>query len=157
MLLTILILAFLSTARARPSLHRRGLPGAVYTCTDTNFRGDCQWTAPTTQCRQPGPASLGFSIQSLGPDPVRYISPKRLVHFITHDRARHARCSCNSTVRVKYRLYSFLVSLLAYLNFKPSNACQLVLLVTKIRPPVRVQPHRPKHPVYRQTHVWQGV
>src|SRR5205085_10143421 len=69
MTLLIVFLALFSTATARPNLQRRGLPGAVYTCTGTDFRGDCQWTAPTTQCRQPGPASLDFGIQSLGPDP----------------------------------------------------------------------------------------
>ncbi|KAH7402797.1 hypothetical protein BKA66DRAFT_449535 [Pyrenochaeta sp. MPI-SDFR-AT-0127] len=69
--LSIILLALFSTSTARPSnkLHRRGLPGAVYTCTSTDFRGNCQWTAPPTRCIQPGPASLGAGIQSLGPDP----------------------------------------------------------------------------------------
>lgn len=68
---SILLLALFSTSAARPNLkiQRRGLPGAVYTCTSTDFRGNCQWTAPPTRCIQPGPASLGAGIESLGPDP----------------------------------------------------------------------------------------
>ena len=63
----LILLAFSTSSAAQPNLQRRGLPGAVYTCTGTDFRGNCQWTAPTTQCRQQGPFNLG--IASLGPDP----------------------------------------------------------------------------------------
>ncbi|KAJ4374287.1 hypothetical protein N0V83_003028 [Neocucurbitaria cava] len=63
----IILLALSTPSAARPNLQRRGLPGAVYTCTDTDFRGNCQWSAPTSQCRQQGPFNLG--IDSLGPDP----------------------------------------------------------------------------------------
>ncbi|KAF1841568.1 uncharacterized protein K460DRAFT_318680 [Cucurbitaria berberidis CBS 394.84] len=65
----IVLLAFSTSASARPNIERRGLPGAVYTCTRADFRGDCQWTAPTTQCRQQGPTSLGLGLESFGPDP----------------------------------------------------------------------------------------
>lgn len=68
-LLVIVLIAVLCTASAQPSLQRRGLPGAVYTCTEENFRGDCQWSSPTNKCRLPGPASLDSGIKSLGPDP----------------------------------------------------------------------------------------
>ena len=65
----LLFLALSSISTARPGLHRRGLPGAVYTCTEPNFSGKCQWNSPTTICRQPGPASLHMGLESLGPDP----------------------------------------------------------------------------------------
>ncbi|OAL56521.1 hypothetical protein IQ07DRAFT_9723 [Pyrenochaeta sp. DS3sAY3a] len=68
-LLVIVLIAVLCTASAHPSLQRRGLPGAVYTCTEENFRGDCQWSSPTNRCRLPGPAILNSGIKSLGPDP----------------------------------------------------------------------------------------
>jgi hypothetical protein len=67
-LITATFLALLSTTTARSSLRRRGLPGAVYTCTSTDFGGDCQWTPPPGRCiiiGNPG-------IQSLGPDPDGY-------------------------------------------------------------------------------------
>ena len=69
MLFTFLCLAIFSLATALPGLNRRGLAGAVYTCTEDNFRGNCQWSAPTNQCRQPGPAKYNLGLKSLGPDP----------------------------------------------------------------------------------------
>ena len=65
----ILLLTLSTQISAQPHLQRRGLPGAVYTCTDNDFRGNCQWTAPTTRCHQQGPLNLGIGIESLGPDP----------------------------------------------------------------------------------------
>jgi hypothetical protein len=58
----ILFLAFFSTIEALPNLYRRGLPGAVYTCTGNNFGGDCAWSSPTSNCRI-------ASAVSIGPDP----------------------------------------------------------------------------------------
>lgn len=52
--------------RAR-RLQRRGLPGAVYICTDQNFRGDCSWIAPNTDCHISGTGE--FAPESIGPDP----------------------------------------------------------------------------------------
>ncbi|KAF2440890.1 hypothetical protein P171DRAFT_446841 [Karstenula rhodostoma CBS 690.94] len=46
-------------------VHRQdnmGMPGAVYTCTEDNFKGECQWTPPTTECH------IRMRIKSLGPD-----------------------------------------------------------------------------------------
>jgi hypothetical protein len=51
-------------------LHRRGLPGAVYICTDQNFRGHCSWIAPNTDCHIPGTGEFGP--ESIGPDPDGY-------------------------------------------------------------------------------------
>jgi hypothetical protein len=48
-------------------LHRRGLPGAVYICTDQNFRGDCSWIAPNNDCHIIGTGE--FAPESIGPDP----------------------------------------------------------------------------------------
>lgn len=59
--------ALFSTTLAQPHLQRRGIPGAYYTCTGSNFKGNCAWTAPTTRCRQQG--GNGIGILSLGPDP----------------------------------------------------------------------------------------
>ncbi|KAF2735525.1 hypothetical protein EJ04DRAFT_192226 [Polyplosphaeria fusca] len=52
-----------------PSLRheRRGLPGAVYICTDKNFRGDCGWTMPNPDCHIAGTGE--FAPESIGPDP----------------------------------------------------------------------------------------
>lgn len=47
-------------------LQRRGLPGAVYTCTDQNFRGDCAWIMPSTSCHIPG--TVDDTPRSIGPD-----------------------------------------------------------------------------------------
>jgi hypothetical protein len=49
------------------SLQKRGLPGAVYICTDQNFRGDCSWIAPNSQCHIIGTGEFGP--ESIGPDP----------------------------------------------------------------------------------------
>ncbi|KAL6703793.1 hypothetical protein ACN47E_009092 [Coniothyrium glycines] len=65
-LLTI-FLALLTITAARPNLQRRGLPGAVYTCDEPNFRGNCQWSEPATRCAQQGPKGKG--VESFGPDP----------------------------------------------------------------------------------------
>ncbi|PVI03413.1 hypothetical protein DM02DRAFT_258571 [Periconia macrospinosa] len=48
-------------------LHRRGLPGAVYICTDANFRGHCAWTMPESRCHIPGTGDN--APESIGPDP----------------------------------------------------------------------------------------
>lgn len=50
---------------ALPKLQRRGLPGAVYTCDEDNFGGDCAWSLPSTTCRI-------ASAKSIGPDPGGY-------------------------------------------------------------------------------------
>lgn len=52
-------------SQALPNLQRRGLPGAVYTCTAENFSGDCGWSLPTTNCRI-------ANAQSIGPDSGGY-------------------------------------------------------------------------------------
>ncbi|KAH6877825.1 hypothetical protein BKA58DRAFT_83433 [Alternaria rosae] len=56
-----------TTISALPTHHlsRRGLPGAYYTCTKSNFAGECSWTQPNTECHIQG--SPG-GIASLGPD-----------------------------------------------------------------------------------------
>ncbi|KAF1938337.1 hypothetical protein EJ02DRAFT_28134 [Clathrospora elynae] len=62
------LLLVTASASALPSLNRRnGLPGAYYTCTEPNFGGQCQWTAPNTGCHVSPPGGAG--IASLGPDP----------------------------------------------------------------------------------------
>lgn len=48
-------------------LHRRGLPGAVYICTDKNFQGTCGWNTPSENCRIPGTGNN--APESIGPDP----------------------------------------------------------------------------------------
>jgi len=48
-------------------LQKRGLPGAVYICTDQNFRGDCSWIAPNPECHITGTGEFGP--ESIGPDP----------------------------------------------------------------------------------------
>ncbi|KAH8710166.1 hypothetical protein GQ44DRAFT_626751 [Phaeosphaeriaceae sp. PMI808] len=60
-------LALLSSVTARPQLQRRGLPGAIYTCTAADFRGHCQWSPPSDRCFIQGPEGAG--LQSIGPDP----------------------------------------------------------------------------------------
>ncbi|KAF2705022.1 hypothetical protein K504DRAFT_460808 [Pleomassaria siparia CBS 279.74] len=71
LLLPLTLLA--STGAAAPTstlLQKRGLPGAVYVCTDQNFQGDCAWQAPNTDCRIVG---TGFNApESVGPDPGGY-------------------------------------------------------------------------------------
>jgi hypothetical protein len=61
---TILTLLATITAASPTTLNRRGLPGAYYACTGSNFSGQCSWTAPNTRCHIQG--SPG--IKSLGPD-----------------------------------------------------------------------------------------
>ncbi|KAF2643259.1 hypothetical protein P280DRAFT_248272 [Massarina eburnea CBS 473.64] len=55
---------------ATTRLHRRGLPGAVYICTQENFRGDCAWIMPDNECHIPGTGNN--SPESVGPDPGGY-------------------------------------------------------------------------------------
>jgi hypothetical protein len=62
-----LLFALVSSVTARPNLQRRGLPGAVYTCDEQDFRGNCQWNPPSDRCIIQGPAGSG--VVSLGPDP----------------------------------------------------------------------------------------
>lgn len=62
-----LILTLFHVVSGMPHLQRRGLPGAVYICDEPNFRGNCQWSEPTTRCAQQGPDGKG--VESLGPDP----------------------------------------------------------------------------------------
>ncbi|KAH7406164.1 hypothetical protein DE146DRAFT_435578 [Phaeosphaeria sp. MPI-PUGE-AT-0046c] len=66
-ILPIVLLALVSSATARPKLQRRGLPGAVYTCDSSDFRGNCQWNPPADRCFIQGPAGSG--VVSMGPDP----------------------------------------------------------------------------------------
>lgn len=42
------------------------MPGAVYICTEDNFRGDCAWTAPNDRCHIVGTGNN--SPKSIGPD-----------------------------------------------------------------------------------------
>jgi hypothetical protein len=56
-----------SVAPRSTRLRRRGLPGAVYICTDQNFRGDCSWIAPNSKCHITGTGE--FAPESIGPDP----------------------------------------------------------------------------------------
>ncbi|KAL5118357.1 hypothetical protein ACEQ8H_003706 [Pleosporales sp. CAS-2024a] len=60
----IVLLALVSSAAARLNLRRRGLPGAMYYCDETNFRGDCTWLQPNDGCHLQEP---GY-IKSFGPD-----------------------------------------------------------------------------------------
>jgi hypothetical protein len=64
---SIVLLALVSSVTARPNLLRRGLPGAIYTCDKQDFRGNCQWSAPSDRCIIQGPAGSG--VVSIGPDP----------------------------------------------------------------------------------------
>jgi hypothetical protein len=63
--LTILFHTIFAPSHAFPSLQRRGLPGAVYTCNGENFSEDCGWSLPTINCRI-------ASAKSIGPDPGGY-------------------------------------------------------------------------------------
>ncbi|KAJ4990427.1 hypothetical protein SVAN01_04089 [Stagonosporopsis vannaccii] len=63
--LFILFHIILAPSHALPNLQRRGLPGAVYTCTGENFSGACGWSLPTTNCRI-------ATAKSIGPDPGGY-------------------------------------------------------------------------------------
>lgn len=65
--LPFILLALGSSISARPNLQRRGLPGAVYICDGMDFRGNCQWNAPSDRCIIQGPAGSG--VVSMGPDP----------------------------------------------------------------------------------------
>jgi hypothetical protein len=70
-------------------LLRRGLPGAVYICTQENFRGDCAWTNPDNKCHIPGTGSN--SPKSIGPDPAG--------HCILWEKAT---CSGNEIQTLRY-------------------------------------------------------
>ncbi|KAF2476642.1 uncharacterized protein BDR25DRAFT_375650 [Lindgomyces ingoldianus] len=50
-----------------PIIHKRGLPGAVYICTERNFAGECGWVMPSTNCHIPGTGD--DTPRSIGPDP----------------------------------------------------------------------------------------
>lgn len=63
--LFVLFHTILAPSHAFPNLQKRGLPGAVYTCTGENFSGDCGWSLPTTNCRI-------ANAKSIGPDPGGY-------------------------------------------------------------------------------------
>jgi hypothetical protein len=65
LLLTIATITTTTSASPTHHLMRRGLPGAYYTCTKSNFAGECSWTQPNTECHIQG--SPG-GIASLGPD-----------------------------------------------------------------------------------------
>jgi hypothetical protein len=59
---TVFALLAITTDASPTTLSRRGLAGAYYTCTGTNFSGMCSWTAPNTQCHiqgSPGVVSIG--------------------------------------------------------------------------------------------------
>jgi hypothetical protein len=62
-----IFLALMYSVMARPNIQRRGLAGAVYTCDTADFRGNCQWNAPSNRCMIQGPVGVG--IVSMGPDP----------------------------------------------------------------------------------------
>jgi hypothetical protein len=66
-LIALLLTITTTTISASPTHHlsRRGLPGAYYTCTKTNFVGVCSWTQPNTECHIQGSPD---GIESLGPD-----------------------------------------------------------------------------------------
>ncbi|KAF2794117.1 hypothetical protein K505DRAFT_30785 [Melanomma pulvis-pyrius CBS 109.77] len=66
-LLPLTLLIASTTSAPTTHLERRGLPGAVYICTDQNFAGDCAWQMPSSQCRIPGTGN--FAPESIGPDP----------------------------------------------------------------------------------------
>lgn len=63
--LCIVVQIILAPIHALPNLQRRGLPGAVYTCDEENFGGDCGWSLPSTNCRI-------ATAKSIGPDPGGY-------------------------------------------------------------------------------------
>ena len=61
----LLLPTIFSPSHALPNLQRRGLPGAVYTCSGENFSGSCGWSLPNTNCRI-------ATAKSIGPDPGGY-------------------------------------------------------------------------------------
>ncbi|PVI04441.1 hypothetical protein DM02DRAFT_177316 [Periconia macrospinosa] len=61
--LTFLVLTF--TTASATALQGRGLAGAVYVCTQPNFKGKCTWYPPSSQCYLSG---AGSAPASLGPD-----------------------------------------------------------------------------------------
>lgn len=72
--LTTTILPFIGLTTANPLLPltnlaclKGGNPGAVFYCTDRNFKGDCTYRKPDTSCFAPA-----VSPQSIGPDQGGY-------------------------------------------------------------------------------------
>ena len=61
---------FFHPAAPHQALQKRGLPGAVYLCTDQNFRGECGWTPPSPGCHISGTGE--DAPESIGPDPGGY-------------------------------------------------------------------------------------
>ncbi|KAH6620233.1 hypothetical protein C7974DRAFT_228674 [Boeremia exigua] len=91
--LIVLFHAILAPSHALPNLQRRGLPGAVYTCTGENFSGDCGWSLPTTNCRI-------ATAKSIGPDPGGYCTLYR--KFDCTDSVRTLRFPGASSDLPKY-------------------------------------------------------
>ena len=71
------VISLVSKASAMPSpwaskysahlhLSARGLPGAVYICTGSNFSGNCGWITPSLDCHLLGTGSTAPG--SIGPD-----------------------------------------------------------------------------------------
>ncbi|KAH7079191.1 hypothetical protein BKA63DRAFT_260310 [Paraphoma chrysanthemicola] len=67
--IALIFIALISTSSARPSLQRRGLPGAFYYCDAPNFQAGCSWMAPedAKNCHMQGGEGVGM--MSIGPDP----------------------------------------------------------------------------------------
>ncbi|KAF3040341.1 hypothetical protein E8E12_008877 [Didymella heteroderae] len=84
-------------SHALPNLQRRGLPGAVYTCADENFSGDCGWSLPSTNCRI-------ATAKSIGPDPGGYCT-------------LYKKFDCTESVRT-LRFPGVSSGLPAYMSFK---------------------------------------
>lgn len=82
-----------ASSQALPNLQRRGLPGAVYTCTAENFAGDCGWSLPTTNCRI-------ANANSIGPDPGGYCTLYK--NFDCTESVRTLRFPGISTALPKY-------------------------------------------------------
>lgn len=89
----ILLQTIFTSSNALPSLQRRGLPGAVYTCSSENFSGSCGWSLPTTNCRI-------ASAQSIGPDPGGYCTLYK--NFDCTDSVRTLRFPGASSSLPKY-------------------------------------------------------
>lgn len=86
-----------TSIHALPTLQRRGLPGAVYTCDEDNFSGDCAWSLPSTNCRI-------ATAKSIGPDPGGYCT-------------LYKRFDCTESVRT-LRFPGVSSGLPAYMSFK---------------------------------------
>lgn len=86
-------------SHALPNIQRRGLPGAVYTCTGEQFSEDCGWTPPSTDCHI-------ASAKSIGPDPGGYCT-------------LYKNFDCTESVRT-LRFPGAATGLPAYMSFKCS-------------------------------------